>query len=85
MIYHTTSYGILPTLTEFKLLCLIPDDDGHVVTRDGFKFGNCKRVGDCTLQAHELYKELQLATEESTEESLDWASCVLQVLGWEWI
>ena len=83
--HHSTSYGILPTELEFKLLCLIPDENSHVISKEGFRFGNCKRVGDCTLSVEALYKELLLAVKDGDDESLDWASCVLCVLGWEWV
>lgn len=78
---QTSSYGVLPSKEAFEAAFAAECPDGW------FQFGNCKRVGTCRLNVNELWNELDWATGENecTEESLDWASCVLYVLGFEWV
>lgn len=83
MLYRMT-YGILPTAEQYQSAWDAKDNAGEL--RDGmFHFGNCKRVGSCALTFSELWRELEQAVAEGTDESLDWASCVLYCLGVEWI
>ena len=84
---RSMTYGVLPSEEEFR------EAFDHVVTNPrGFRFGNDQRVGTCALSATELWREIQEAKLEM-EESLGWESdrasnwltCVLDVLGFEWI
>lgn len=78
---QTSSYGVLPSKEAFEAAFAAECPDGW------FQFGNCKRIGTCKLNVTELWNELDSATGENecTEESLDWASCVLYCLGFEWV
>jgi hypothetical protein len=77
----TLSHGVLPSEADFHAAF-----EGMCSSK-GYSFRNCKRIGNADLLASELWAELDSATGESecTEESLEWASCVLYTLGFEWI
>ena len=80
------TYGILPSKTEYeKAFTHVTGEANPYIPC--FSFGNCKRMGTCKVNCVELWNELDIATGESecSDESLDWASCVLYVLGFEWV
>ena len=90
--------GNLPTRAQFDQQCDVVDpDDGHTVNRNGFRFGNDKRLGNVRLSADELWDELVLAMSEYesfNEDGVDgakadvvssWISDVLYCLGIEWV
>lgn len=63
---------------------------------DTFTITNCKRVGTYTFTQEGLFRELHQAvaewngansslTQEERDAAGDWASCVLSVLGIEWV
>lgn len=82
------SYGVLPSESAF-LAAVNSEQCGHVRSIDGtFSFGNCKRLGTVELSAFDLWVEVKVAAfewHEGNEEAGDWASCVLSVLGFEWV
>ena len=93
MAEYTKTYGTMPTREEFDQCW-----DARMAEEgasDGFHFGNDKRLGTCTLSQDELWEELQKAHREwngaldhndDSEHVLgDWISCVLGVLGFEWV
>ncbi len=78
------TYGVLPSKEEYeKAFDAIMADSASKL----FSFGNCSRMGTTSVTSEELWNELDMATgeSESTEASLDWASCVLYVLEIEWV
>ncbi len=78
------TYGILPAYWEYSSKYLAEIGDG-----EGFRFGNDKRVGTCTLTCDELWTELVKAhgefSETGDEAAGDWCSSVLGLLKIEWI
>ena len=78
------TYGIMPPRADFE-------DRYEDVCPDGtFKVGNDPLYGNHTFMGStELWDAVTEAVEkhdnEGDEESGDWASCVLSVLGFEWI
>ena len=85
------TYGVLPSREAFgAAFDAVCSDTGL------FEIRNCRRVGSRDFSATELWTELNEAVREF-EESPDsdaatsddgprsWASCVLSVLGFEWI
>lgn len=76
---QTLTYGQLPTNVSFYEAFDAECPDGK------FAFGNDKRVGTDKLSADQLWNELSDAVEEGTDESLEWASCVLSALSFEWV
>lgn len=99
--YHTTtSYGVMPDRDRFERAFEARCPNGT------FSFGNDPYVGNCELNASELWSELeaQHATWEAGEHAPEcpgdgscrgdgcpcedagsWCSCVLGILGFEWI
>ena len=76
------TYGVLPDLRDFNHNFNVGCPDGM------FSFGNDKRVGSVELTRRELWVELRKAVKEfnrGKESAGDWASCVLSVLGFEWV
>ena len=83
MARKSMSYGVLPTKEEFDAAFDEECPSGQ------FRFGNDPIVGNSTLTCDELWEELQYEHEvwetAGNEESGDWCSSVLTVLGFEWI
>ncbi len=87
VLIKSTSWGVMPTRAEFDAAWSL-NVQGHT-----FSFGNDKRVGTCKLSAYELWAEIgkAFAEHEAGNGALDedspgdWLSCVLGVLGFEWI
>ena len=77
------TYGVLPSLEDFEAAFRRET----VSTKGWYRISNCKRVGTGSFTCAELWNELDMATSENecTDESLDWASCILYTLGFEWI
>lgn len=53
-----------------------------------FHFGNDPRMGNCALTEGQLWSEIQKACrewEKGDDTAGDWVSCVLSVLGIEWV
>lgn len=76
------TYGKLPSQSEFEKAF---DEE---VDGDTFDFRNDPRVGTDKLTSRELWKELKDAVseyEDGDDEAGDWASSVMEVLGFEWI
>jgi len=86
------TYGTLPSFEAFE------DAWEDAGVGRVFHIRNCKRVGDWDATRRELYAELEKAVAEwnvgddecggdftAADEAGDWASCVLQVLGFEWV
>lgn len=79
---QSMTYGVLLSKEDFeKAFERLVGDETFI------RFSNDKRVGNCRLTCEELWNELDAATGESecSEESLDWASCVLYTLDFEWV
>jgi hypothetical protein len=88
---YTRTFGVMPTREEFDR-CWQQTMNSETT----FSFGNDSRVGNCELTQEELWKELLQAKEDwdlleedetspSPSETGDWLSCVLGVLGFEWV
>lgn len=85
------NYGQLPTEEQFR------EAFETVCAKTGrFEFGNDPRVGTCDLSADRLWRELKEAASEFNSGAFegehgdagdpgDWCSCVLSVLGFEWV
>jgi len=77
------TFGVLPSVedfySQFKKVC----ESGR------FSFRNDLYVGNDSLSTSELWDLVQTMVadyeETSSEEIGNWCSCVLQVLGFEWI
>jgi hypothetical protein len=76
---HTYTYGQLPPCKIF--FELFDENIGEV----DFRFGNDKRMGNGIYTKYEVWDELVKCVLEGTDESLDWASCVLSVNDIEWV
>jgi hypothetical protein len=86
--FMSLTYGVLPSLEDYDRAWQRAEIGEH------FTFGNDKRMGSCSLSQWELWDELEKAkddwennseTEAESDAAGDWASCVLSVLGIEWI
>lgn len=80
--FYTKTFGVLPTKQQY--------DDCWKRTGVGevFRFGNDPRVGTCDLTQDELWDELKKAHqdyESGQEDAGNFCSCVLSVLGFEWV
>jgi hypothetical protein len=78
------TYGQLPLYSEFDchFYAYVASEDN---THPRFAFTNCKRVGTDSVTCTRLYDLIEAAIEEDSEESLEWASCVLSTLHFEWV
>lgn len=79
----TRTFGILPTRKEYDLCWKKSGPAGK------FAFGNDPRIGTCELTQDELWEEILRAhkdwSECSNEDAGNFLSCVLNVLGFEWV
>jgi hypothetical protein len=89
MRHLSLTFGVLPSREKFNE-CWDKTMDG----KSTFQFGNDERVGNDALTQDELWDELGRAvsdmgdensTEGFVEDSGQWASAVLSVLGIEWV
>lgn len=82
MIRESLTYGQLPTFIDF--LRAWKDETGSNVARMQFRndevFGENRFVDAATV-----WKALVEQVNLGTDQALDWCSCVLEVLGFEWI
>jgi hypothetical protein len=87
------TFGEMPTRDQFDSQFQRFEDQNGI---DLFRFGDDKRLGNCSLTRNELWAELEkvhaeystlLADdgEDDPEDVGQWLSCVLEVLGFEWI
>lgn len=74
MIKKTYTYGVLP-----------PKQDVLDAVGDDFSFGNDKIMGNETLTPHELWDAIVAQCRGGSDDQLEWVSCVLTVLGFEWV
>lgn len=91
MLYRL-NYGDMPTREQFDTAW----DKTFQFAGEMFAFGNDKRVGTCKLTREQVWDELNEAHSEWKNDGSqitngyagdagDWCSCVLGVLGIEWI
>jgi len=82
---QSMTYGILPDRKAFH------DAFWEECPNGKFKIENDKLVGNALLTESQLWYQVKSATHswnndlENSEELGDWASCVLYVLGFEWV
>ena len=77
---HTYTYGVLPPCKVF-FDCWDKELNDEVDMR----FGNDPRFGNGFYNKYQVWDELNKCISEGTDKALDWASCVLLVLGIEWV
>jgi len=73
------SYGVLPQKIDFIEAFERECPEGH------FKFERDRRVNNAAFSCEMLWREICEATLETSDESLQWVSDVLSVLGFEWV
>jgi hypothetical protein len=85
------TFGVLPTYEEFcEAFRASNVEDGHDPDK-AFKVRNCRLVGDVDYTAEELFAECKkfLRRREKPDNTdrcpWQWVSCVLSVLGIEWV
>lgn len=81
------TYGVLPPrdLFTYRFERVCPEGK--------YDIRNCRRVGSATFTEPELWQEVETAASEFTraeddaagDKAGEWASCVLETLGIEWI
>jgi hypothetical protein len=82
---QSMTYGVLPNRDAFSEAFSEECNSGK------FRIRNCPMIGNDDLTESELWNQVQNAANawnndsEDSEEWGDWASCVLSVLGFEWI
>ena len=74
MIKKTYTYGVLP-----------PKQDVLDSVGENFSFGNDQIMGNETLTPHELWDAIASQCAGGSDDQLEWVSCVLTVLGFEWV
>ena len=77
------TYGELPNRALFDAAF-----DDVCADTGKFQVRNCKRVGNVSYTADQLWEQLTDCIEgfeDGDEEAGNWASCVLADLGFEWI
>lgn len=77
--YKSMTYGKLPTFKEFEKAF---DEQVDGLT---YRIRNDKMMGNVDLTVKELWHYLKLAVHDGSEKALDWASVILDTLGFEWI
>lgn len=70
----TYTYGVLPPKEDFIA----------AVGEHGFEFGNDPYEGNETLMCEKLWERVVERT-DGDDEQREWVSCVLSVLGFEWV
>lgn len=77
--YKSMTYGKLPTFKEFEKAF---DEQVDGLT---YRIRNDKMMGNADLTVKELWYYLRLAVRDGSDKELDWASAILDTLGFEWI
>jgi hypothetical protein len=80
----TLTYGELPPYEVFEQAW-----EGDLGPDRRFEVRNCKRFGNESFDCKEMWAELNQCVREwendGPDEAGDWASCVLETLGFEWV
>lgn len=83
---QSMTYGVLPDRKAFSNAF---EEKCH--PKGTFSIRNCPMMGNCNLTEYQLWVQVKVAAHawnnglEDSEEWGDWASCILNVLGFEWI
>lgn len=82
---QSMTYGVLPNRDAFS------EAFSEECLGGKFRIRNCPMIGNDDLTESQLWNRIESAVHawsndsEDSEEWGDWASCVLDVLGFEWI